>query len=74
MSKCTFYVDKKICAVLKTCECDNCKFKKTREELDEARKEAQQSLRSRGLKRVKKTKPNGGEYITVEEAYYDDEE
>lgn len=68
---CAFYMgivkgrDK--CCALNTCEnCDTCKFRKTVEELQESRKNAEEILFAKGLKKVKKINPNGGEYITVE--------
>ena len=69
-TNCAFYLGivkgKDKCSILTECECLECTFGKTEIELKKSREDAEKLLLSRGLKKVKKTKPDGGEYVTVE--------
>ena len=75
MNECVFYIGtvklKETCSILTECNCVGCKFFKTEKTLDEGRKKAEQRLSDKGLRRVKKRKPDGGEYITAERCDYD---
>lgn len=70
MEECVFYIGtvrlKETCSILTECNCFGCKFFKTEKQLDESRKAAEQRLSDKGLRRVKKRKPDGREYITTE--------
>lgn len=69
-TNCAFYLGivkgKDKCSILTECKCLTCTFGKTETELKKSRENAEQLLLSRGLKKVKKTKPDGGGYVTVE--------
>ena len=66
-TKCTFYstLGFEHCRILKTCDCDGCKFRKTAQELQDSIKKSEDILKSKGLKSIVKTNKNGKEYVTV---------
>lgn len=66
-TNCAFLVEDGKCFVLsKYCDnCYTCKFYKTEKELELSRKDAEERLRKKGLKRVTKKDSVGREYIST---------
>lgn len=66
---CNFYIEgKKECAALIALKCENCKFRKTREEYERGLLEAEANLRAKGLRAVKYY--NGKNTIITTEPIY----
>ena len=54
------------CRILTECECKGCKFKKSDTEIWEGMRKANETLKKKGLKKVRKVKPDGTLYVSVE--------